>query len=205
MDLTLRAVTTLKSLTLRTVRPVAAVLAAAGLLASGGVAEASTYSSEFEAGVISPWVLANDPGITNPSLASVPGDNLCPSAGSFYGRLQAGPNFMPVSGMWMYSRYPVSSSSTGSYTVKVDWAIKNKQNCSTCRAIAWIGNGWVSSSNSFTPVGSISSTGWSLYSQTVQVNNASVIGVALGWKGTADNAALPTNVGIDCVRITITP
>jgi hypothetical protein len=190
-------------LTLRAVRPLAAVLAAAGLLATAGSAQASTYTSDFEGGTTSPWNPVADPGIPSYSLVSAMGDNLCPSAGGWYGRLQAQANFMPGSGMWMFSRYPVTA---GSYTVKVDWAIRNKSNCSTCRAIAYIGNGWVSSSASFTTMGGISSSGWTLYSQTVQVNNASgAIGVALGWKGAADNQASLTNVGIDCVRVTITP
>jgi hypothetical protein len=194
--------------TLRAVRPFGFALAAAGLLASAGAAQASSYSYDFEAGTTSPWNGVVDPGFPagSYSLSAAMGDNVCPTAGGFYASLQNAGNFMPMSGQWMYARYPVTSS-TLSYTVKVDWAIRNKANCPTCRAIAWIGNGWVSSSNAFTTMGGISTTNWTLYSQTVTVNgvSAGAIGVALGWKGSAGVQNQSVNVGLDCVRVTITP
>jgi hypothetical protein len=180
----------------------ALALVALALVTSAFPASAASFAHyDFEAGAISPWVKGADPGVPNAGLSVQAGDSFC--GGTHYAELRAFAPFMPQSGVWMYSRHAVQSS-TQPLTVTVRFAVKNKLNCPTCRAIAWIGDGMVASSNQFSAVGPIASTTWTVYTfQKTIAAPSGVVGVAVGWFGTPSGS--PAKVAFDCIDVSINP
>lgn len=176
--------------------------AAVALCAAGPALAATSVFYDFESGSTAPWVVAADPGISPTYGISGP-DSACPAPSGRHLSLNAPINFTP-GGEWAFSRYVADP---GTYTVTVRYAIRNQANCSNCRAMAAVRNGWINSSTAFTVQGPVGTTGWLFYSHTatVTLTTSGAIGVAVGWRGWADNPALPTRVGLDCIGVYISP
>lgn len=175
-------------------------LAAIAVIGSANPASAAITTYNFEAGSISPWVLGSDPGAGTPGLSVQPGDSF--GGGFRHAELRTFGPFMPGSGLWMYSRHSATAGTP--VTVTLRFAVKNKLNCLTCKAMAWIGDGPVASSASFTTLGPIPTTTWTVYTFSKTIVPASgVVGVAVGWVGTP--AGSPTKVAFDLIDVGLTP
>jgi hypothetical protein len=164
-------------------------------------AAAATYYFNFTTS-FSPWIKGNDSGAAASSLTVVGPDNACPvGTPGGHARLTAGPGYTSFSGLWMFARFPATSSNE---QVKVTWQARDDFHCPTCYPIVYVGTSIPSSSAPFTTLSPMLGTSWTGYSYTTSLSGVSgAVVVAVGWKGAP--SSLPAAVGIDCLLVDITP
>jgi len=180
--------------------PVSLLIALIIAVSSAGVALATSYFYDFSSG-LSPWTGGKDPNVIAYSVGTSRFDNgTCQSPIDSFALLTLSGRSDDVSGIWMQASFPGGIAEVSH--VKVSWEAKDKGNCSLCKVLIYIGGTTPTNTSQFTSMGAAPSN-WTGYSYSADLVRADPIYVALGFTDTG--TTLPASLGIDCVKVDITP